>query len=735
MKIELSYAGIMRLAVGAIGVAMAVYHMWAIAFGSPEAIPYRGTHLLFALTLTFLLYRWNATQSFTPGIFDYVLLALGAAPILYLFLNYNYIVERIFYVDALYPSDIVMGVVLTAVIIEATRRVIGWALPITALVFLAYGIYAFAAPGFVDGALVVKWDELTRLLDQMYMTTEGIFGIPLAVSASYVLIFVMFGSFMERTGTGQLFMDFAMGLTGHTAGGPGKVSVFSSSLFGTISGSAVANVMVDGPISIPLMKRTGFKPHFAAGVESVASTGGQIMPPIMGAAAFVMAEFMGVSYAQVTIWAVVPALLYYVACFSAVHFEAKRAGIHGVPRSELPRLGTVLRVRGHLFIPVLIILYVLYAGYSAPMAALLGTLACFPVALLRASTRQYVTVGNIMEAMVDGAKNALGVAMACACAGIIIAVVTLAGLGIVFTQFVVGLAQNTLILALVLTMMAGIVLGMGMPTTPAYIIMTALLVPAIIKLGVVAPAAHMFAFYFAILSAITPPVALAVYAAAGLAKADLWKSGWSAVKIGAAGFIVPFMFVYEPALLMVDPALYGKGGDLVTADWTRILWASSTATIGCVLLAAGLAGYLVGACNIWQRGFLIVGALCLVKPGLATDITGAIVVGAVLLNQVLVRRARDGAAVAALNLYFMLAVTGFMVGLLAGFVTRPGGAAFIPFETLVAALETPSRESWPMIRETVMHISLLAAVCTLAGFALAYIVGRRRTEARPSPGE
>ena len=638
MKMDLSYAGVMRLLVGVIGVAMAIYHMWAIAFGSPEAVPYRGTHLLFALTLTFLLYRWNSTQSFTPGVLDYVLLALGAAPILYLFFNYGYIVERIFYVDALYPSDIVMGVLLTAIVIEATRRVIGWALPITAIVFLAYGIYTFTSPRFVDGALVVNWGELTRLLDQTYMTTEGIFGIPLAVSASYVLIFVMFGAFMERTGTGQLFMDFAMGLTGHTAGGPGKVSVFSSSLFGTISGSAVANVMVDGPISIPLMKRTGFKPHFAAGVEAVASTGGQIMPPIMGAAAFVMAEFMGVSYAQVVIWAVVPALLYYVACFSAVHFEAKRAGIHGVPRSELPRLGTVLRVRGHLFIPVLVILYVLYAGYSAPMAALLGTLACFPVAFLRASTRQYVRIGNIIEAMIDGAKNALGVAMACACAGIIIAVVTLTGLGIVFTQFVVGLAQNTLILALVLTMMAGIVLGMGMPTTPAYIIMTALLVPAIIKLGVAAPAAHMFAFYFAILSAITPPVALAVYAAAGLAKADLWKSGWSAVKIGAAGFIVPFMFVYEPALLMLDPAVYGQTRDLVTADWTRILWASGTATIGCVLLAAGLAGYLLGACSLWQRAFLVVAALGLIDPNLWTDIGGAVLTLIVAATQLIARR-------------------------------------------------------------------------------------------------
>jgi TRAP transporter 4TM/12TM fusion protein len=458
------------------------------------------------------------------------------------------------------------------------------------------------------------------------MTTEGIFGIPLSVSASYVLIFVLFGSFMERTGTGQLFMDFAMALTGHTAGGPGKVSVVSSSLFGTISGSAVANVMVDGPISIPLMKRSGFPPHFAAGVEATASTGGQIMPPIMGAAAFVMAEFLAVSYGQVVLWAIIPAILYYVACFAAVHFEAKRSGLMGLPRSELPKLGEVMRVRGHLFIPVLLILTVMYSGYSAPLAALVGTLACFPVAALRASTRPNVNWPNVRDAFVDGARNALGVALACACAGIVIGVVTLSGLGIVFTQFVTHLSQHTLLLALVLTMCAGIVLGMGMPTTPAYIIMTALLVPAIIKLGVIPPAAHMFAFYFAVLSAITPPVALAVYAAAGIAKADLWSSGWAAVKIGAAGFIVPFMFIYEPALLMIG-------------DWPAIIQAFVTASAGIMLFAAGLHGYLITPARYWQRAVLIVAGLLLIDPGLVTDIIGAFLAAAVIATQIIEKRA------------------------------------------------------------------------------------------------
>ena len=314
----------------------------------------------------------------TPTVFDYALLVIGIAPILHLFINYEYITNRIFYVDDLTPTDMIMGTIMTVMVLEATRRVIGWALPLTAIVFLIYGLF-------------IARLEPMRMLDQLYMTTEGIFGIPLSVSASYVLIFVLFGSFMERTGTGQLFMDFALSITGHTAGGPGKVSVVSSSLFGTISGSAVANVMVDGPISIPLMKRTGFPPHFAAGVEATASTGGQIMPPIMGAAAFVMAEFLAVPYAQVVIWAVIPAILYYVACFAAVHFEAKRRGLMGLPRSELPRYAAVVfRERGHLFIPILTILAVMYSGYSAPMAALIGTLACFPVAALRRSTRGYL---------------------------------------------------------------------------------------------------------------------------------------------------------------------------------------------------------------------------------------------------------------------------------------------------------------------------------------------------------
>lgn len=582
--------------VGALAVAMALYHMWVIVAGSPEAILFRGTHLLFALSLTFLIFPASAKARSGPGWLDYGWALFSIVPILYLFLNYDYLVNRIYYVDDLTIPDIIFGIMLIVAVIEATRRVIGLALPVTALVFLAYALL---------GARV----EPTRLLDQLFMTTEGIFGIPLSVSAAYVMIFVLFGAFVERTGTGRLFMEFAMSIAGGSSGGPGKVAVISSSLFGTISGSAVANVMVTGTMTIPLMKRTGFRPAFAGGVEAVASTGGQIMPPIMGAAAFVLAEFLGVSYAQVTIWALIPALLFYVACFGAVHFEAKRLGLAGIPRAELPRMRSVLWQQGHLFLPVLVILAMIYAGYSAPLAALAGTLACFPVAALRASSRGTVTLTNIVGALVDGSRGTLAVALACACAGIVIGAISLTGLGIVFTQVVVALADQSLLLALILTMVAGIFLGMGMPTTPAYIIMTALLVPALIKLGVIAPAAHMFAFYFAILSAITPPVALAVYAATGLAKSDMWETGWAAVKIGAAGFIVPFMFVYEPALLMIG-------------EWQQIASAAVTATCGALLLAAGLHGYLIARASTVERVMLLGAALTLIKPGLITDLIG-----------------------------------------------------------------------------------------------------------------
>jgi len=605
--------------VAAIAVAMSLYHMYVAAFGPPEAVIFRGTHLLFALSLVFLLYPSRRAGGAAWRLLDAVLLAASFGFVLHIFLNYEEFTNRIIYIDELTAWDKFYAVVAVVVVLEATRRVIGWALPLTAIVFLAY------AAGFTTV-------ETPVLMEQLYLSTEGIFGSTLGVSASYVMLFVLFGAFMEKSGTGQLFMDFAMSITGHTAGGPGKVAVVSSSLFGTVSGSAVANVMVDGPITIPLMKRTGFRPPFAAAVESVASTGGQLMPPIMGAAAFVMAEFLAVAYVQVAIWAVIPALLYYIAVFSAVHFEAKRYRLAGVSRAELPRFARVMAERGHLFTPIVVILAGLFMGYSAPLCALAGALSCFPVALLRATTRAGITWRSVFDALQDGARNTLAVAMACACAGIVIGCVTITGLGITFTQVVIALAQNSLVLALVLTAIAGIVLGMGMPTTPAYIVMVALLVPAVVKLGAVTPAAHMFAFYFAILSAITPPVALAVFAAAGLARANIWESGFEAMRAAAPAYIVPFMFIYEPALLMIG-------------DWNTILLAVPTAIIGVVCLASGLHGWLVGPAPPWQRVLLVAAALLLIKPGLHTDLAGFGVLAVVAAIQLGIRRkSRAGAS-------------------------------------------------------------------------------------------
>jgi len=554
----------------------------------------------------------------------------GWGIVLHIFLNYQYYTNRIIYIDELTLQDKFWAVAAILVVLEGTRRVLGWALPITVIVFLAY-----AASTQVTFPV---------LMEQVYLSTEGIFGSTLGVSASYVMMFVLFGAFMEKSGTGQLFMDFSMSITGRYAGGPGKVAVVSSSLFGTVSGSAVANVMVDGPITIPLMKRTGFRPPFAAAVEAVASTGGQLMPPIMGAAAFVMAEFLAVPYAQITIWAILPAFLYYLAVFAAVHFEAKRHNLAGVPASELPRFGAVMMARGHLFLPILLVLFGLIQGYSAPLCALAGALACLPIALLRKTTRAGISWRNVLEALEEGAKNTLAVAMACAAAGIVIACVTITGLGIVFTQIVIALAQDTLILALILTAVAGIILGMGMPTTPAYIMMAALLIPALIKLGLagcpvpvtpackaaVVPAAHMFAFYFAILSAITPPVALAVFAAASLAKANMWQSGFAAMRAAAPAYIVPFMFVYEPMLLLIVNDW--------SKDWAFVVWSVITASVGVVCLAASLFGWLFTFATAWHRVVLFIAALCLIKPGLITDAIGVVLLAIVTTAQLLARR-------------------------------------------------------------------------------------------------
>ncbi|HSO08144.1 MAG TPA: TRAP transporter permease [Pelomicrobium sp.] len=609
-----------------LAVGMSVYHLVVAFIGAPEAFFFRGTHLLLALVLTFLLFPGfgqKRSPNARPGPIDWLLVAASLVTIGYLWANHDYLYNRFVFVDDLKTADLILGTIFIVIVLEATRRVIGLALPITALAFVAYALL------FAD----VRPESVIEI---NYLTTEGIFGIPLSVSATYVILFILFGAFVERSGTGKLFMDFALSLTGHSTGGPAKVAVITSGMFGTISGSAVANVMTTGTFTIPMMSRLGYRPAFAGAVEAVSSTGGQIMPPIMGAAAFVMAEFLGVSYLTVAGYALIPALLYYLAVFVAVHFEAKRIGLEGIPRHELPKLGTVLKERGHLFIPLLIIVGVLIAGYSAPLAALSGIMSVVPVAMLRKTTRPEITFRMVVEALESGARGTLAIATACACAGIVIGAIAQTGLGLTFTSFVLSVAQQNLIPALVLTMIAGIILGMGLPTTPAYIIQVALLVPALVKLGILQEAAHLFVFYFAILSAITPPVAMAVYAATGLSRSSLWDTGWAAVKLGATGYIVPFMFAFSPALLMIGP-------------WFNIGLATVTALVGVTCLAGSLHSYYLGRAVMWERVLLFIAAIGLIKPGGVTDTMGAVILAVVLFSQWRRRSETTGRVRAAMN--------------------------------------------------------------------------------------
>jgi TRAP transporter 4TM/12TM fusion protein len=619
MAAETPYQRVIRWTVFGVALAMACYHLWAAWVGPPNALAFRSTHLGFALVLAFLTMPLFGPAE-RPRPWDLALVVFGIAVTAYPVLEIDYFLRRMYYVDDPTLVDLVLGYGMIVLLLEATRRAVGPPLPLTALAFLAYAV-TYGNQGWLI------------LIDHLYLTTEGIFGIPAGVSATYVILFIIFGSLVERTGTGKLFIDFALALTGHQVGGPAKVACITSGLFGTVSGSAVANVMTTGTFTIPLMRSIGYRPAFAGAVEAVASTGGQIMPPIMGAAAFVMAEFMGVSYLHVALAALLPAVLYYLAVFMSVHFEAKRTGLAGLPRSELPRLKDVLLERGHLFLPLVIVIWVLFAGYSAPYAALCGIASAVPTALLRKSTRQEISVWTIAEGLALGARNSVTVALACACAGIVIGVITLTGLGIDFTGLVLAAAQETLLLALLLTMVAGIILGMGIPTTAAYIMQVALLVPALVKLGIAVEAAHMFAFYFAILSAITPPVALAVFAANSLSRGGLWETGLASVKLGATGYVIPFMFVFGPSLLMIG-------------TWDSILLTGITASIGVIALAASLHNYLLRPCRLWERLALFAGAIVLIKPGLLTDLIGFALLGAAVLSQRMLRPPRTAPATA-----------------------------------------------------------------------------------------
>ena len=592
-----------------IAVVMAVYHFYVVLFGVPSVFYFRGTHLLLVLILVFLWYPSSKSLSNEINVaINGTLLVFSLSSIGYIFINHDYVLDRFAYVDDLNLADLFLGTALIVVTLEATRRVIGLALPLTAVIFLAY-------------ALLVEQIPYGQLIDQMYLTTEGIFGIPLNVSATYMVLFILFGALVEHSGTGRLFRDFSLALAGGSAGGPAKVACVTSAMLGAISGSSTANVMTTGTFTIPMMKKIGYRPAFAGAVEAVASTGGQIMPPIMGAAAFVMAELLAVSYLTVVSIAIVPAILYFIAVFFAVHFEAKRIGLKGLPRPDLPKMSEVLKTRGHQFLPLAIIVGVLFAGYSPPYAALCGLLSVLPVALLGKTTRQEISWRTVPDALITGIRNTLIVAGACASAGIVIGVISQTAIGIEFTQLVAsGFSGGNLLVALILTAVAGILLGMGLPTTPAYIVQAALLAPALVNLGVPREAAHLFVFYFAILSVITPPVAISLYAANGLSGAGLWESGIAAIKLAATGYIIPFMFVFGPSLLLIG-------------YWGNVAWSVLTAGLGVICLASSLHGYLLLPINVYFRSILFCSAIALMRPGIESDLVGLLLLGLSLGHQ------------------------------------------------------------------------------------------------------
>ena len=589
------WTGMRRLTL-ALALLMVGFHVWVVLAGAPTPFEFRGTHLAFALVLVFLLFPSPVRLTALARALDLLFVAGTLVTIGYLIWDQEALYQRFQFVFPPEPHQFWLGWGLTFLVLEGCRRTLGAALPLTALGFVAYALATGSlSPGYV--------------VDVNYLTTEGIFGIPLNVSATFLFLFVLFGALAERLGTGRFFIEFATAIAGRAAGGPAKVASLSSAFFGSISGSAVANIMTTGSYTIPLMKRLGYRPAFAGAVEAVASTGGQIMPPVMGAAAFVMAEIMGVGYLDVMLIALIPAMLFFTAVFVAIHFEAKRVGLSGLPDDQIPDAWTVLRERGHQVLPLVVIVAILFAGYSPAYAAFCGILSILPTSLLRATTRGEVTARAVIEGIEGGVRNAVQVAMACACAGIVVGVIVHSGLGLEFSSVIRAVSQDSLLLALVLTALAGIVVGMGLPTTPAYILQTALLIPALVKLGTSLEAAHLFALYFAILSAITPPVAIGLFAANAISGAKLWDASKAAFKLGLTGYVVPFMFVYSPALIM-----QGTAGE--------VLLAAATALVGVTFLAAGLHGYLTRPLGLPSRVLLVVGALVLIDQGLVTDAVG-----------------------------------------------------------------------------------------------------------------
>lgn len=599
--------------VAILAIALSLFHLYTSGFGLLLAIKQRSVHLAMVLVLVYFLYppKKKATSGGIPW-YDFALAGLAAYAVLYHVIFFDDLITRSGLPTTM---DLTAGFIGIILLLEATRRVSNPILPSIAIFFL---FYCYAGRHF-PSMFAHRGFNITRIINHMYMGTEGIFGIPLGVSATFVFMFILFGSFLEQTGMGRFIIDLSMALAGWSTGGPAKVAVLSSGLMGSISGSSVANVCTTGMFTIPLMKSVGYKPYFAGAVEAVASTGGQIMPPVMGAAAFIMAEFLGVPYLHVAAAAIVPAFLYYFAVIVQVHLEATRLGLKGLPRARLPKIGPLLKSRGHLLVPLAGIIYFLLSGYTPLKAAYYGILLTIGVSFLNKQTR--MTIPKLRDALYAGATGALGVACACATVGIIVGTATLTGLGLRIASAIIALSGGILLVSLLLTMVACILLGAGLPTTANFIVTSTMAAPALLQLDVAPMAAYMFVLYFGIAADLSPPVALAAYAGAGIAGAEPMRTGATAVKLALAGFLVPYIYVFNPMLVLVN---------FKAVPFT---FSIATALLGVFLLGMGSIGFYKVKMAGWQRILALGGALTLLVPGLTSDVIGLAVLATMHLMQ------------------------------------------------------------------------------------------------------
>lgn len=627
--------GKVALFITIVAILMSAFHLFTAWHGTLLAMKQRSLHLIFAFTLGFALYPgFKKSSKDKIDIMDWVLMILSIGVWGYIFFNVEAIALK---GGQMSTTDMVLGVLAVLLTLEVTRRVVGPELPIVTIVFLLFAYFGRHLPG----VFAHRGFNVTRIVSHMYMTTEGIMGTPLGVSSTFVFMFILFGSFLDKTGVGEFFIDFAYALTGSTRSGPAMTSVLSSGLMGSISGSSVANTVTTGAFTIPLMKSVGYKPHYAGAVEATASTGGQIMPPVMGAAAFIMADFTGFPYISIVKAAIIPAVLYYIAVGTMVHLEACKLGLKGMPRESLPKVSNILRKQGYLTLPLIAIIFMLVKQYPPTMAALtgivIGVIVAFAASLIKKDNS--FTPKDILGAMEAGAKGAVGVACACACAGMIVGVVTLTGFGLKIAEVIVLIAKGKLIPTLLLTMVSSIILGMGLPTTAKYIVLATMAVPAITKLGVNLMSAHLFILYFGVVADVTPPVALAAYAGAGIAGANSMKTGFQAFKLAIGAFIIPYIFVINPHLIMVDSVVG------TTVNWLPITAAIPTivtALIGTICLAGTVESYLFGNLRIWQRVILLGAAFALLDPKLLTDAIGLGALAVIFVTQKLLNKDNNG---------------------------------------------------------------------------------------------